>query len=325
MAHESPLVTVVIPTYNRASYVCEAIDSVLNQTYADYEIIVVDDGSTDNTREALKQYRDKIKYIYQENSGVSAARNTGIKNSIGSWLAFLDSDDVWMAEYLSTQMERAGRFPQICMQTTDCHKSTWEGNERTYFEMNRTMAEFKEMEYLLLVEPFNFVVTHGPWQVGSTIFRRDAIIKAGVFDACLNLDEDFDLMARMAIQGSFGIIKKMLVVMYRRDEAIECLTNQIKINPIKAKESKEKIYEKLKKIEMLKNSELKALNGLLGMNRREIGNLFLMNGNIVNARESYIKALFIDRSLRSMGKYLFTFLPLKINLWIIGANQKIRE
>jgi glycosyltransferase involved in cell wall biosynthesis len=325
MAHKSPLVTVVIPTYNRASFVCEAIDSVLNQTYADYEIIVVDDGSSDNTREALKQYQDKIKYIYQANSGVSAARNTGIKNSTSPWLAFLDSDDKWRSEYLFTQMERAGRFPQICMQTTDCHKSTWEGNERTFFQMNRTIAEFKGMDYLLLTQPFLFVVTHGPWTTVSTIFRRDAITKAGLFDSSLNLSEDFDFMSRLALQGSFGLIRDVLVDSYRREETINCLTNIITINPIQAKESDEKIYEKLQRIEMLNGRERKALSGLIGINRRVIGNLFLMNGNIVNARKSYIKALLIDRSLRSLGKYLLTFLPLKINLWIIGASQKLRE
>jgi glycosyltransferase involved in cell wall biosynthesis len=320
-----PTVSVVIPTYNRAQFVTKAIDSVLSQTFTDYEIIVVDDGSTDNTKETLKQYRDKIKYIYQENSGVSTARNTGIKNSTGPWLAFLDSDDKWLPEYLSTQMEQAGQFPEICMQTTDCHKAVWEGNERTYFEMNHTMAEFRGTDYLLFVAPFRFIVTHGPWQVGSTIFRRDAITKAGLFDTSLNLNEDFDLMARVALQGSFGIIRKMLVVMYRREESIECLTSQIKKNPIQARELEEKIYEKLQRIETLKCRERKALSGLLGMNRRAIGNLLLKNGNIAGARESYKRALFIDRSIRSLGKYFLSLFPANINLWIIGVNQKLRE
>jgi glycosyltransferase involved in cell wall biosynthesis len=291
---------------------------VLSQTFADYEIIVVDDGSTDNTTKALKQFQDKIKYIYQENSGVSSARNTGIKYSTGSWLAFLDSDDEWMPKYLAVQMEEVRRSPEICMQTTDCYTI---GRMRTYFEMNKVKVEFKGKNYLLLADPFRFVVTHGPWQVGSTIFRRDTIIKAGLFDTNLDLNEDFELMARMALYGLFGLIPDVLVVMYRRNETIACLTSRVRTNPIQAKESDEKIYEKLRSIETLKGVERKALSRLMSMNRRAIGNLLLMEGNIAEARESYRRAFFIDQSVRSLGKYFFSFFSANINQWIIEKRQ----
>lgn len=318
MAIKSPLVSVVIPTYNRASFVSEAIESVLDQTFSDYEIIVVDDGSTDNTHEILEQYRDKIQYIYQENEGVSAARNTGIKNSTGLWLAFLDSDDKWMPEYLATQMEGIRRSPEISMQTTDCYTI---GGERTYFEMNRVIGEFKGRDYLHLSDPFRFVVTHGPWQVGSTIFRRDAIIKAGLFDTSFDLNEDFELMARVALQGSFGLIRDVLMIMYRRNETIACLTNRVRTNPIQARESDEKIYEKLRSIRALKGKERKSLSRLMGMNRRAIGNLLLTKGNIAEARASYRRAYFFDRSARSLGKYFLSFFPENINQWIIEKRQ----
>ncbi len=296
MSDIAPMVSVVIPTYNRAPFVCEAINSVLGQTFSDYEIIVVDDGSSDNTKEILKQYQDKIKYIHQENLGVSSARNAGIKKSIGSWVAFLDSDDEWMSEYLATQMAEVSRSHEICMQTTDCYTI---GRERTYFEMNQVIIDFKGQDYLLFADPFCFVVTHGPWQVGATIFRRDAIIKAGLFDICLDFNEDFDIMARMALHGSFGLIRDVLVVMYRRNETIACLTSRIKTNPIQLKESNEKIYEKLRSIETLKEVDRNVLSRLMSMNRRAIGNLLLMEGNIAEARECYRRAFFIDRSVRS--------------------------
>lgn len=318
MAIKSPLVSVVIPTYNRASFVSEAIESVLDQTFSDYDIIVVDDGSTDNTHEILEQYRDKIQYIYQENEGVSTARNTGIKNSTGLWLAFLDSDDKWMPEYLATQMEGIRRSPEISMQTTDCYTI---GGERTYFEMNRVIGEFKGRDYLHLSDPFRFVVTHGPWQVGSTIFRRDAIIKAGLFDTSFDLNEDFELMARVALQGSFGLIRDVLMIMYRRNETIACLTNRVRTNPIQARESDEKIYEKLRSIRALKGKERKSLSRLMGMNRRAIGNLLLTKGNIAEARASYRRAYFFDRSARSLGKYFLSFFPENINQWIIEKRQ----
>ena len=90
MSVKAPLVSIVIPTYNRSACVVKAVDSVLNQTFTDYELIVVDDGSTDDTKRNLDRYGDKIIYIYQNNSGVSAARNAGVTFSRGQWLAFLD-------------------------------------------------------------------------------------------------------------------------------------------------------------------------------------------------------------------------------------------
>ncbi len=106
----APLVSVVIPTYNRAQMVSEAVRSVLEQTFGDLEVIVVDDGSTDGTREALKPHADKIRYLRQENSGVSAARNRGIAEARGSLIAFLDSDDLWLPAKLKNQV----LFFQLC-------------------------------------------------------------------------------------------------------------------------------------------------------------------------------------------------------------------
>lgn len=323
MVSKVPLISVVIPTYNRAPFVGEAVESVLNQTFTDYEIIVVDDGSTDNTRESLMRHGDKIKYIHQENLGVSAARNTGIRNSTGTWLAFLDSDDQFRAEYLSRQMERVGQFPGICMQTADCQCYGREGKRRTYFQMNGVVSEFKGRDYLFITEPFRFIVMHGLlWQVGSTIFHRDAVERAGLFDTAFNLAEDFDLMARVALQGPMGILGEVLVNLHRREESTECLTNQIKTNPVQARESEEKVYKKLQQIGTLKYKERKALNKFCSSNRRAIGNLLLERGDIADARKSYRQAFFVDRSARSLAKWLLSYFPMNINLWV---SQKLRK
>ncbi len=111
-----PTVSVIIPTYNRRAYVQEAIDSVLAQTYTDYEIIVIDDGSTDGTGEALRErYGDKIIYEWQENQGLSAARNRGIESSRGQYIALLDSDDLWMPEKLERQVACLSQHPEVAM------------------------------------------------------------------------------------------------------------------------------------------------------------------------------------------------------------------
>ena len=98
-----PKVSVIIPTYNGAQYIKQAVDSVLAQTYDDYEIIVVDDGSTDDTAELLRPYGDRITYLYQENRKLPAARNTGIRTARGQYLAFLDSDNLFLPHKLAAQ------------------------------------------------------------------------------------------------------------------------------------------------------------------------------------------------------------------------------
>ena len=320
-----PKVSVIIPTYNREKYVVKALDSVLSQNFEDYEIIVVDDGSTDNTKEDLKRYKDKINYIYQDNSGVSAARNTGIKLAKGEWLAFLDSDDEWMPDYLSTQFEKVNQLPGICMQTADCRIKKLNGQKISYFEMNGSLPECKGRDYLVVEKPFLFFINHLPWQIGPTIILKEAVKKAGFFDKSFKISEDIDLMARVALQGPFGIINKILVNIYKRNEKIDSLTKQAERNPIWGREVNEDVYEKLKNIETLGRKEIRALDGLLSANRRAIGNLYLRNGDMKEVRRCYKRALFIKPSVASLGKYILSFLPRKANLWFTEKYLKLKE
>src|SRR3972149_614140 len=106
-----PKVSVIIPSYNRADCVCDAIDSVLAQTYRDFETIVVDDGSTDETLQVLRNYRNDIRCLRRENGGAGAARNLGILSASGDYVAFLDSDDIMLPRRLEYQVAALDRFP----------------------------------------------------------------------------------------------------------------------------------------------------------------------------------------------------------------------
>jgi len=117
--NKSPLVSVIIPTYNRAQYICEAVKSVLRQTFSDFELIVVDDGSVDNTKEILTPYLGIVKYIYQNNSGIAAARNAGIEMSRGEFIAFLDSDDLWVRDKLQLQVHLLRQQSKLAMVYAD--------------------------------------------------------------------------------------------------------------------------------------------------------------------------------------------------------------
>jgi glycosyltransferase involved in cell wall biosynthesis len=303
-----PKVSVIIPTYNRRKYVAKAVVSVLGQSFKDLEVIVVDDGSTDDTRQILEPYRSKIYYIYQANAGVSAARNKGIQSATGEWLAFLDSDDEWTRDYLSKQIQRVEAPPAVCMQTTDCRFIGLDGQTSSYFEMNGTLADFNGQDYLVSQDPFSFVVKHAPWQLGSTLIRRDAINKAGLFNTSLRISEDLDLMARVALQGPFGLIREALVNVYRREETIECLTLQANNHPLQARESDERLYQKLARIETLNPKQRRTLIALMSANRRAMGNLLLKNGKITEARDCYKRAFSMDHSVKSLGRYVLSWL-----------------
>jgi len=126
-----PKVSVIIPAYNAAPYIRATIDSVLNSTFKDFEVIVVDDGSTDETYKLLQNISHKVKVIRQENQGLSGARNTGIKNSTGEYIALLDSDDIWHQDKLKSQVEVLDLNPTVGLCFTEF--SLWNGVEEQSF------------------------------------------------------------------------------------------------------------------------------------------------------------------------------------------------
>ena len=217
-------VSVIIPTYNRAPYVVKAVESVLSQTFKDFELIVVDDGSTDGTRTALDSYAGRIKYVYQNNSGVSAARNAGISMATGKWVAFLDSDDEWAHNFLETQMQAISQNQDICMQISDCRYCDQTGEKNSYFQSNGALSAFNGSSYFRPKEPFKFLLRHLSWQIGSVIIRKDIIEQAGTFDTNFSIGEDQDFLARAALHGSVGLLRDKLMTAYRRNEPIENLS-----------------------------------------------------------------------------------------------------
>ena len=111
----APLVSIIIPTYNREKIIGRAIDSVFAQTWQNFEIIVLDDGSQDNTKAVVEAYGPKVKYFYQGNKGIAGARNGGMRHAGGDYLAFLDSDDYWLPAKLEKQMALFGEHPEYGM------------------------------------------------------------------------------------------------------------------------------------------------------------------------------------------------------------------
>lgn len=198
-------ISVIIPSFNAGRYIRFAIDSVLKQTYKDYEIIVIDDGSTDNTPEMVRTYiaTDQIKYFYQENAGLSAARNSGISRSTGEFIALLDADDEWNAEKLSYQVNMMNSSQYIGMVFTDFNTF----NDETILAKNKIGFKFEEHSQITFLELFrglNFI------HPSTVLIRKTVFSRCGYFDTELRAVEDYDMWLRISKEFRIIGIKKPL-------------------------------------------------------------------------------------------------------------------
>jgi len=196
-----PRVSVVIPTYNRAALLPRAIDSVLAQTNPPLEILVVDDGSTDTTERLIGDCYPQVSALTQENQGVSAARNRGIKESKGEFIAFLDSDDSWMKSKLERQVEAMDKDPTLKL----CHtEEMWIRNGRRVNPMKQHRKHdgwiFKECLPLCAISP------------SATLVRRELFDEVGVFDESFPACEDYDLWLRVTSRYPARLIDEALVI-----------------------------------------------------------------------------------------------------------------
>lgn len=199
-----PLVSVIIPSFNSGEYVIEAIEGVLGQTYGNIEIIIIDDGSTDDTKKKLRKYIDNqsIRYLYQDNKGVSVARNTGISNSKGTIIALCDADDIWLPQKLSLQVSLFNT-PDVGLVYGDikCFGDITDINMEHSDELQRG-------------DIFNELMMGNFICASSTLIRKDVLNEIGGFDVDLEYVEDLDLWLRITSKYKVDFTTKC-VVKYR--------------------------------------------------------------------------------------------------------------
>ncbi len=185
--HKNPLVSAIIPTFNRGWIICEAVESILNQTYPNIETIVIDDGSTDDTTKKLIPYLDRITYLKQENKGVSAARNLGIKKSSGQMTAFLDSDDLWETDKISCQVDFFQNNPKAMICQTE---EIWIRNGK------RVNPKLKHKKFSgMIFEPSLELCLVSP---SAVMMKKEVFDRVGMFDESLPACEDYDLWLRIS-------------------------------------------------------------------------------------------------------------------------------
>ncbi len=200
----SVAVSVIIPTYNAPAFLVEAVEAVLAQTYRDYELIVVDDGSGPETRAALGPYMDRIRYVYQENTGIAGARNRGLKEAEGNYIAFLDHDDLWLPRNLEKQVARATERPEAGLVYCDfvLFVDTPEGRR----DLGDPFAKKCKPEGDVFAALFesNFVNTL------AILCKRECFEKLGGFDPGYRLILEYEMALRIAREYDFAYVPEVL-------------------------------------------------------------------------------------------------------------------
>jgi glycosyltransferase involved in cell wall biosynthesis len=284
-------VSVIIPIYNRADLLPRAMSSVLNQTFQDFELIIVDDGSTDNTKQVVEEFQKKdkrIKYIWQENSGGPAKpRNIGIKDSQGEYIAFLDSDDDWLPEKLEKQLEIFEKNRQTNLGFVGCNALIVKEDK---------IQEYKTPKYKNILPK----ILEGCfiWSCSSVIIKKLVLDKVGFFDENLKIGDDWDMWIRIIINGySFDFVDEPLFKYYIHSGNISALKNikKIAVDYNFLLEKYKKYYEQNPKI---------YSNRL-----RYTGASYILAKDLKKGREYFKKSIKINPlNFKSYSRFLFSLL-----------------
>jgi glycosyltransferase involved in cell wall biosynthesis len=222
----SPRVSVIIPAFNRAWCVAHAVESVLAQTFKDFEIVAVDDGSSDGTADVLEKFGDRVRLIRQENRGVSAARNSGIRAARGNWVAFLDSDDRWHPEKLERQLSALDKYSaKICF--TRCVNA----QNETLRDIEFVSFTPREPEILYVQNPADSVCFSPRHPLIQTMVAEKKLLeKVGLFDESFHAAEDAELIFRLSFLSGFIYIDSPLATIF--ENSVNSLTYSETLGPM---------------------------------------------------------------------------------------------
>ena len=327
----NPKVSVVIPTYNRAEKVRKGVESVLAQSFTDLEVIVVDDGSSDDTGQSLKnEFGDRIRYYFQPNQGVSTARNKGIEEARGEWIAFLDSDDLWEKEKLEAQLKALEQVGQEC---GACYTDVRFFNHAE----TRTMFQLAEGNYRhdgamgmntdvlrLLVRPggAGMVVC-----LSSFMARKDAIKRIGGFDVSLLYSQDSEFMFRLAMLTRFCFVNRPLVLFDRspvedRHVGVSSAWNKLEFA---LQDSQLRLEGLMRLTEAQPAAIRKVVRHQLGSVHSGWVNCYLETGQYGRARAAANKAAQLNLTFNVGMKWLLTWISPSLALRTVRHRESKRD
>lgn len=324
----NPRVSVIIPTYERAGKVETAIESVLGQTVSDLEVIVVDDGSTDGTGRILQEkFGDRIRYFTQANQGVSVARNQGIGQARGEWIAFLDSDDYWEKDKLEWQFKALERFSHECYA---CYTDTRLFNypeTRTLFQMAEASYRH-ETEMGINVEALRLLVRPGGAgmvvHLSSLLARADVLRKTRGFDPRLRYSEDSEFMFRLAMLTGFCYVNRPLVWFDRSPAEIRHVGISAEWNRMDffLQGSQLRLEGLLRLSDQLPSNIRKLIREQLRGIHSGWANWYLETGQIGKARQAASRAVRMDPTFNVAVKWLLTWVSPQLALQTVRQHQE---
>lgn len=307
----APSVSIVIPAYNVAPYIGETLDSVFQQTFTDYEVVVVNDGSPDTVEleMAIEPYRNQVRYIKQKNLGAGAARNEGLRAAQGEFIAFLDADDLWSPKYLEEQVKfiRGNNYDLVCADAMHFGDTPFAG--KSYMEVYMGTAPVQgEVTFLGLVSAEQSLITSG------VVARRGLIIEVGLFDEGLRNSQDFDLWLRLLRHGARLGYQRQLLLRYR------CHEDSLSGDEVNRSTRQLRVYDKIESSFDLTAEERpaveRAIEGRRAMLEFELGKVFLERGDFEKSRAAFLKA----NNLRKSWK---TIVAVSLSRWSPGFMRAI--
>ena len=304
---QHPTFSVIIPTYNRVSLLAKAMDSVLAQTFSDLELIVIDDGSNDGTAELVQRYTDggehRVRYLWQENSGKSAALNNALMHARGRFLALLDSDDTWSPEKLRWQLDAIQTFGKDCLCFTDAKYVNNPELQTTVFA--HAKKEYKNT-FEMITHPVSLFATQ---RCGicfsSVVISFNLLSQLDGFDTNLRVAQDTDFIFRLALITPFCVVDLPLVdfdrTVNRRDGLIDLMTRDERL---RLKE-RQHMYEKWLRLNLTSDTRTMILARLAEV-YSEWCNWHLMNNDYREAGRAMSKSLKTCFMLKSATKWALT-------------------
>jgi len=302
-------ISVVIPSFNTGQYLKEAIESVFTQSFQDYELIVVDDGSTDNTKEICEKYKDRLIYIYQENKGPASARNTGIRYAQGKFIALLDADDMFLPNKLERQIQAFEENPEIDCCYTQCYFCNENGVVYDTFLKNHRCPD-DPLRY--------FVSVIFPATSSAIMVRKKCLFEIGLYDENLERCEDYDLEIRLASNCRFWYIDEPLVKIRHHSSNMSRSASPLLDHKLMIK-----VWQKNDHILSKLNCKYRwwLAKEYYGLGRQ----YFHMNCYKL-ARDNFRKAIKEDpEKLTFYFFWLFTLFPNRINQMLKKVNRFVRR
>lgn len=298
------MISVVIPLYNKEEQIAHTLQSVFKQTFQDFEIVVVDDGSTDNSVEEVERFDDsRIRLIHQTNAGVSAARNRGIEEARGELIAFLDADDEWMPEYLATQYGLYQKYPECSVYA--CNYEFRDSEGKVTPTIIRKLPF--EGEDGVLSNYFEVAsCSHPPLWTSAVVIKKSAIQAIGGFPIGIKSGEDLLTWARLAVSGTIAYSRKSLA-MFIRDEGLFNKDQQLRVP-----EKEDIVGQELKKLYNI-NRHIIGLNKYVALWHKMRTRIFIDKKDRKKAIKECLISMKYNMNVKILVFLVLIFLPLSFS------------